>query len=634
MAFPRAWQEYGERYVPALAQGLDFLGPLHHLTQNLFEELALAIREGRREPAFDAAGVPYRIATSAADLGATALVRDMLRLQVEGYRLASDATGQAVTELRATFGRHLIDFCSYFVSPRLQDDALTEESREQAAESMSHAFRSITELLRVMLERRDLQALRDLDSEWSEVLRFWDPEERVDLFGEDPSEHQGIVELKATLLDLRTRLRLGLAIWALLLLGEQMQESQYAQAFLHFAGHFGSLGDVLAVGDVAFGDAADSPPWHDWILFSRAERSGFVDTTTPALRALLILVALRTEPGTEQGLPPETWLHEVRDQLLRALDSLIEETGLAEALGIDQWAERLAGVRVKIEAATEAREELIREEIADARADPGKVGAFQESTRAGWAKHRLGYAIQDAHGQAVLNEGAAPEIVWGHSAWMPKTLFLPDRHSDLHFAEDLGRSVADGEMERFVDALGRLEPLPLDMELRDWVIHVTGVMQEDGYEPSICVTPVEWRLRRYFFEFQSPGPEQAPHWVPEGSRHWYGGETLGLLFFNWPRAKPDRLYIVDPTRFSQYKGWTFPDGHELKVDVREFDSEEALDIARRKPEIMADAGESPEARALEMRQHVYLDVRMKFEIEERDTNAARAILLPPDLQRD
>lgn len=634
MAFPRTWQEYGERYIPALAQGLDFLGPLQHLTQNLFEELALAIREGRRESAFDAAGVPFRIAIAAADLGATALVRDMLRLQIEGYRLASETPGPAASEVKSQFGRHLVEFCSFFLSSRLEDSTLSHEARGHAAESMIHGFRAIGELLRLMLERKELGDLRDLDGEWSEVLRFWEPDVGWDYGDEHSPSRQQMVGLKMQLTQLRSLLRFGLALWALRLLTDQVAESWYSDAFLHFGGHFGSVREVLSVGALAFGSPGKSPPWNDWILFTRAERAGFIDTTTPALRAWLVLMALRTDVDRGATLTATPWLHDMRESLIGTMDSLKTETSLAEVLAVDRWVERLDEVKRLIESAAQEREARLRAEIAESRADPEKVAGLREATRAGWARHRLGHSIHDGHGQAVLDEGVAPEVVWGHSAWLPKDFFFPERHIDLHFAEDLGRSVADGEMDRFADALGRLEPLALTMELRDFIVETLGIMREEEYEPLICVMPVAWQLRRYLFDFEQPPYEQAPQWVPEGARHWFAGETLGLWFFNWPRAKTDRLYIVDPGRFSRYKGWTFPDGHELRVDVREFGSEEALDLARRKPAIMSEAGDSPEERALEIRQHVYLDVRMKFEIEVLDSNAGRAIVLPPDLHRE
>jgi hypothetical protein len=148
----------------------------------------------------------------------------------------------------------------------------------------------------------------------------------------------------------------------------------------------------------------------------------------------------------------------------------------------------------------------------------------------------------------------------------------------------------------------------------------------------LVLAPVSWRLRQRFFKVWRPPDEQVPDWLPAGSRHWFWGEANGLPFLDWPRIEKERLYLLDPSQFSLFKTWSFPDGQELEVTIKTYDPGEALHLARDNPKVMQEAGPDPEARALEIRQHALINVREKHEVEVTNRSAARAILLPAELQ--
>jgi hypothetical protein len=650
LAFPRAWAEYGQEFEEGIATGFDlFSGPFDQVIQNLFEEMVVALEVGNREIALTAATLPVRVAIGAVDLGASALIRRLLNLQVSGYRYCSelDTTSPLLQLVKERFSRHLIEFGWLHVGSRLEDRTLSVESHKRIADALRIMFDITRDLLKTMIDHSDLAGAKSLDEGWSEVIQHWDPEyfhpqpHDLEFLGQELSDEERsrlerqadqnaeLASLKGSLVDRRARHRFALAIWSLRAY-RAGEDSKSLEFFRTFAGHFPRLEDVVGVTDLVMSsDIHETSDWDRWILEERGGRVGVLDTQGPILDGFLTLAALTVSPGGQAAIDPLPWLRDQRERIEERLRALESDERMNEVT--PDWNERLESVKSAVLEAAQRREEQSRAELAEASIDSEKVDRFVASVKEGWSQHRLGWALHDHWRRSVVNEGEGPSLVWRQGAWVPKTFFLPTYPAELRFGSDIGRGVADAEMEQLITALSGAPASEHQGSLEDRVAFASGQIRDAGFVPSIALAPVSWRLREYVFGLRRRNLEEAPQWVPEGSRHWYVGGAFDLLFFDWPRIPTDRLYVLDPSQFSVFKSWTFPDGELLQVRVMTFDQDEAHRLATEQPNLMADKGVSVEERAFEARLHVYVHGQEKFQIERVAAEAARAVQLPKEL---
>ena len=651
LAFPVAWAEYGAKFEAGIAQGLSFFpGDVERVQRNLYEEMTLSLQHGGREVASAAAGIPARIAAGALPLGATALIRGMLRLLVEGYRICRVEPGMALaTLMERRFINLIVEFARYYIVPVLDDDSRSDEVREGYGLALGIAFELIRDALKAMLDTRDFEGLTSLDAAWSELLRYWNPEQatlrdwNLDLRLRgvtDPVEEQRLRDrarraeeanrLKDRLVHQQEVLYFDLAVWSLRSWLADTDPEFFEKAFKLFAARFNSLDMAVRVAGLAIRyDQSDLPAWVNWIMFEEA-RGGALDTLGPALRTFVVLAALRAPTNVgSTSLEPDGWLLSNKASLVELIESVRGQPQL-QTLGT-QWGLRLDNLNGLIETAAGHRQALDRAALASATVDPTKVEVFRESILDGWAKSRLGEALHARYGRVVSDEGPRPGIFWSEAHWLSKRFFLPDYQPESSFAEEIGRRLAASEMTDFLMALGRAATSAHGAAVfEERLEEALGALRNGGFSPHVALCPSSWRLRQRLFEAWWPLPEDVPPWLPEQARHWYMGITRGLLCFEWPDVPTDRMYLVDMLQFSRMKQWKGLD-HLVEFHLTTYAAAEALALAKDRPQLMAAEGRDEQRRAEEIQQSVVLAAQVRHEVEVVNREAARAILLPSEL---
>jgi hypothetical protein len=75
------------------------------------------------------------------------------------------------------------------------------------------------------------------------------------------------------------------------------------------------------------------------------------------------------------------------------------------------------------------------------------------------------------------------------------------------------------------------------------------------------------------------------------------------------------------------------EGAYLRIEFEGYDTEQALDLARKNPDVLrSEERETEASHAAAMRSRVYLRVRERFEVRVKDQNVARWLNVPDELR--
>ncbi len=92
---------------------------------------------------------------------------------------------------------------------------------------------------------------------------------------------------------------------------------------------------------------------------------------------------------------------------------------------------------------------------------------------------------------------------------------------------------------------------------------------------------------------------------------------------------------MDLAAFALWRQWIVDeDGEHFRVEIKDFDEEQALNLAKENPNVLrTNERVSAADRAAAIRGNVHLRVRERFEIRVKDQGAARWLEVPEELRR-
>lgn len=257
-AFAQAWAAHS--HLPDPRAGLGIIeDPIRRLMRSVYEELHLVVRQDSREIMFEATSLPTSMSTIGINAGVLDLSREGLRLAIELYRLASAAPRSEVASLaQDRASTLLLEHGEYRVAYPLGREDTPFEQRLALVPFAHLIYGFIAELMRMMIETRDITSIQAVDSRWTDFLEHWTPEyshpddwdvnRLKEEHGEDDSraqtaarqaaENKALASEKKALTDSRSRLRFGLAFWTIHRILQANDKQALAGIFRHFISHF------------------------------------------------------------------------------------------------------------------------------------------------------------------------------------------------------------------------------------------------------------------------------------------------------------------------------------------------------------------------------------------------------------
>lgn len=648
-SFARGWATYGAE--PPSESSFSFLDdPVRRLTQSLYEEMRLAYRSDSREIMFAATAFPTRAAQEAFRYGQINLARNALRLSLHSYRLAQDQQGSEVAEIaRDLAWRYLVEHAeSLGFRLTSRDEDLAEKTRAIPFITLTFVF--LGEMLKEMIDHRDLPSIKEVDGRWRDFLTHWSPEHGrpnewdIEVLerkhGPDHasvaearrvmSANQDLAEEKAGLEDLRVQLWFGLVIWSLHRLREGQGDAVRANILRHFAARFNSLNDVVVTTNRARDSEWEgiSESWSMWLL---GAGSGFTSVDTKLTDTFLFLALLRTDPASPPpGIQPYDWVRFRLDDLISRLDHLASDVVvwgfLSEVSDIQQRKSKLAEA---LRHAAAAQQEIDDERARTEPLDPGKTQELVTAIRVGIEGHRWVPRLFERSGrfQAEGREAPDRELWLSFRQWLPRDIFLKESNfvGIDSFGEDVGRALAAGEVEAIIERAALLPPLVVgDGNARSKVEEAIRLFSSAGMKLSLVLIPVDWRLEDALGLTDPFSTVQAPEWVPKQIRPAFEGVIDGALVVSWHTVPSDRVYFFDLAEFATWRQWdTGPKGDVSKIEVTSYDSDRALELTTQYPDLFR-RGElvSAEERAQELQKHLHLEAKERFTLDVHQMYAA------------
>lgn len=676
LAFPTAWARYGQRFDYQAARGSNLLGigQTERFLMNLGSELREAARSDVRDIAFDAAYMPARIARGAFDLDAIELSRRTLGLTPLIYSAVGRGSASEIAEIvKEKTWRHLYEFARYPLEAHVEEsEGVSPEEHSRASEFLRQVFATYNSLLVQMVELRDLETLREADRSWSRIFLHWEPEheepfeepfeELVDAMAHELGEEDSRIKearqkveakrqrvsVKEEFFSFRTACRYGLCFWALRRLRESEAPSGWVPIFEYLASYFKNVEEIVhAVGAALAAEAEDTIPWSDWILSDLPqEEVHFVGADPEILRAFVTLMLLSTNlEARAPSIGPLEWIPVKLEQIMQLLDEVLQDETLKDHLlpSEERLQNRAEVLRAALRQAAEAQKELEEEKIRESPLVLKKLENFKRSLHEGWLENRLVAPLFQLVGAyEESSENPSGDAGWfGTDDWLPKDIFVPEPqvYGAESIAHQFGFSLANGEVKTLLNKLSNSPGEGEDAGPFPEKIHaILHKMMEEGYNPSIILAPMSWRLMREMDIEGGPGrrnDSSPPEGIPqEAARNNFRGRVDEVPVFELLRTPKDRIWIVDLAAFATWRQWFVnEEGEYLRIEFEDFDEEQALNLAQENPNMLrSDERESVADRAAAIRSSVYLRVRERFEIKVKDQKAARWLDVPEELR--
>jgi hypothetical protein len=662
LAFPRAWHEYRQAFVPELAGGLGMLerSPIQAVVGNLYSEFRTVIAGNDFEIARRAVSLPEVVARGAIRLGATALLGMMVDLLAFGYVTALQSPSTAG---RRTFQERTVRAISDLyrqIDFSLQEAIGKLDATEPLFGSLTVLFSAIRRILKELIDIGEVSAIKAIDEEWNSMLGELHPELigpskeviealRRQYSSDDPrlvdverrSEYREVLAREKDELEKQRRLfKLELCSWALHSLRGAAPGATVSSSFRYFADQFTNPSDLEKLVGLALDvEFQDRLLLSNWLLEELPEgKAHFIGTDIELLRTYLVISVLRVNPSETLALEPAEWVRSHFSQMETLAGELKADTALwAILLPQNLVADRFERLFGAVRNAVRRQEELEAINVQTSPLDPARVELFKSSLRATWLDNRLAcsfFRIAGAYDE-VVQELQPASLLFGTSVWLPKEGFTADpRVIGIEgVAGTLGMNLADSEMARLIRELDdvTISTSSAGGTLRNDLLLAKQGLENEKYQPLIALIPLDWRLTQSLgFERLGLQEDAAPSsWhLPKGVQNTYVGKIHNLAVFRHHRIPKDRICILDVRAFGRWRQFRSQADHEwLTVTIEAFDEAKAHELAQKQPSLFSDKDAPLELRAGRIRGQVLLTYTERFVIENKDPLAGRWIVI-------
>jgi hypothetical protein len=661
MEFPRSWARYGHEYTVAVARGTELfpVGPVSTIRQQFYTSIVEALRGTSDEVLSRAAYLPITVCTRALQYHADGLLQQMVGLTTAFVAGGWTHGGDKGNFLAASMPRHLVEFTRFYLRPGLEEGEVADRLRFGGYVRL--VYDQLAAVLKLAVDRGDVDYVKRVDGDWDTLLehvsvdvyatppdvmrRLEEEAERGEPGAAERLEEARTVaqlaELVQGLVDRRTVLRFGLALWTW-----RQKPKAWRESFTYFTARLGGVNGLVNVTTKAieaeYRDRSGAP-WSDWILGTLQEGRVHAVGTTDAALQTFVGAALRTirpeDPAPE--LRAAEWMATYQEQLRNLLASAPADERNEDLADATQRSTRL---REALESGAAAWRHQERQTIIEAPLAEEKVAGFREQTREAMTKSRVVPDLLRLAG-AVTALDAPPDDPPLIRYEPPKGYFTADaRFVALHvIARDIGQQVTHLELDTLIRPMTNAEPRALvaddpgadnTAEFREQLRQVVAAAVEGATTPAavVVLVPPQWQLGEALgLRFLGGGAMPPEDWrVSEGTAHNYAGVFAGAAAYRFRDVPADVLYVVDLSRYASAESWQ--PSADADVTVAEFGEGEARSRAEQDP-AREELGLDEIGRRLRECVIVTVDLGLRVS-EERDASALTAITLPTSLRRD
>lgn len=614
LAFPIAWQEYGEKFDTQAVSGLELwdLGPLEGITRNLFHEANAALASANLEVANRLVHLPASVATKAAAIGADGLVEKMLGLYPIYYQQAHRAgVGPAAEAIEQGSLESVNSFLQYGAVPLLDESGLGQRAAELASTATNN-------LLKAAIDEADAVAVREVDEGWTHALR---------------RSHAGDSALGKTI----ETYRFGLAWWAVRRLRNTRDKDAgngLAQIVQHLVSRFSSLEQLSRVLEAALAaETHRGAPWSTWILMELSPHEAHaIAPDVELIHGWAVLAVLKGPVQPPTKLSPRPWLDSRLETAVAALRDVQEATDLWDKLPRPENLHEVVSSIVRaLEVAADERKEALAARTREDDLDATRIGEFATAVRSGWQEQRVAPALfsmartYDEHGEP---QPERPGSFFGRRDWLPKEWFISGAEISLEgFAQDFGRGVSQSELDAVLGLIrdaGHPPAVAKEGSLLETTATAIEELRSNGYNPTVILVPATWQYSGTtgLRDLQDLDLDRAEQ-LPDPIRRWFLG-TLKNVPLVAPAADLGVLMIVDFHAVGRWQQWPGDEGEQLRVKFETFTAEEAAELVQEQPGLFAEEG-STERQVAKVRERVLVEIAEYFDFEVADRRAIQMI---------
>lgn len=679
LAYPRAWQDYGERFDKGAASSLHpfELPQLSRVMDDLQEQFRQAVLGNHREIVESIDSLIFRLGLDSIRLFAGGLLTAVLGLTSRLQEEARETTGSELA--RAAYARQhdlLFSIIDHGIEPPLVRERFDESEQEAAAQACSDVFIRLRDTIKRLIDLERYEDAKSVTTRWISVLSHWDGDAddlawRIELFDQhddhSPDAQQRraglarqhhLAKLRDALIDQRRQHLFELSAWTLRRIEESSADGA-EELFAFLVGHVGGATHRIAAARALL--SADTA-LSDWILFTLPPRQAhFVGTDSLVLRTLaLSLLMVAPSNGSSVAFPVEEWVDQYGDRLQDAIEKVNwdrwssilpaatppETTGpqsdppVPSAVDIDRDRQQrrdalLRGLATAIEQFKAAE----RQALIQATPSPERVEWFLSLIREGVTDSRLADVLAGGVVELPVDQLAVPRYRAGPHQWINKDWFLEDcavvNVDDV--ARELGTAVGRGETGVLFKALENATPSSSATGdfARD-LSEAIEALRTRSLHPITVVGPVNWRLWRAADVQHADRDQHVPEGTGESMVHWIEGRIgEDVLVVEWPDWSGDRVVVADLPSYIELQRGIYDGGGTMLEQLQFYDEDAAVSLATENPQMMAsDERQSVEARAEEIQTQALLRVERAVSTRIKDESAAVAVQVPAELQRD
>lgn len=667
LALPTTWAKYGQDYAPVIAGEVSpfELGFLDYLGRDLYDEIRAAVLGTSREIAFDAFRFPVRIAHRAVELHATALSGRMLNLLVSVLDALIRAPDSEVKrELLESLETSLTSYGEYEIEPLITDPEHDAATREVGRVAMHQLYETLAEICKRILDIDPSQTdlIGVFNGIYDKFFRHWDPQyddpqrwelEHAEQQGADEAtlaelraavaQNEARVALHDELDDWRLMHRLGLMFWVMRHV-RQGRDRAWVEAWPVFANYVGDVPKLAQILDKAIeADFRDRGRWSNWILDTLPKgEAHWIGVDAELIDAFIVRALQLVDPeGPPPEIEPMEWTRGRLDDPEESVNRITDQTALAPLLPDDRLGERAQVLVEALIASNRERQEREDQKTIDAPLSDGKLAEFETALQQTFEDEHWLHRVLQASGAVEVVDDEPPEDVHGSqiNTWLPKSFFIEEPRvfgSDAA-AHQYGGALAGHERDFFVDQL-RQAPLIQanpDDSLATQLRALLTALIAGGFQPDLLLTPFNWTVMQSLQVelYRGAGGEiEPPEWAAtDDGRGVAFGAFDGIPACRIHRGLDDRIVVVDLSRFASWRDW-IPGGEPISFQFDYLNEVESEQLARETPRLFEAEGDLA-ARTKAIRMHVRLLAQVRYELEVRDREAARALEVPEGLRR-
>jgi hypothetical protein len=238
----------------------------------------------------------------------------------------------------------------------------------------------------------------------------------------------------------------------------------------------------------------------------------------------------------------------------------------------------------------------------------------------------LAHSYEELYNKASAGEDGLLERV----KWVSKAYFVPEYEygGGEELAQRLGSLMAEEETRLLLRVLSNgPDAESLTNFAQDGIQEVLTSMREDGYEPSVILSPPSFGFEggAEFDDPRSGVDTSPPEGMPPGATKRFLGRIGGVPVFGSESVPNDRLLVTDLTSLGTWQQWAAAEnGDRLSLEIETFDEERALELVEEEADFFRTPDrESAKDRAADLRTHVRVRLVERCEINVEDRAAAR-----------